>query len=296
MCAITTIRPLSFVQEKTLYGVAFITAWLALYLPAYISFAEGAWRRGENAHALVIMAIAGCIAGYRLFVHQPDFTQSFIVSAAGLSVCAFVIALIIVGTRSETDLFVSASQSFVALGAILFLFGVSGVRLLWFPLFLTLYLIIWPGWALDALTGPLKMFVSGAVSDLLYAAGLPVAHSGAVITAGPYRLLVANACAGLNSLISLTSVGAVYLFAIGARDWRVNAAVIALLVPIAIAANILRVAILVLITFFLGYDAGQGFLHEGAGLVMFAAALGAVFLVDALAVRLTRPAGTAGVR
>jgi exosortase/archaeosortase family protein len=78
----------------------------------------------------------------------------------------------------------------------------------------------------------------------------------------------------------LTAVGAVYLYAVKHRDWRVNAIVLASLIPIAIAANILRVMALTLITYFLGYDAGQGFMHDGAGLLMFAAALGLVFLVD----------------
>jgi exosortase/archaeosortase family protein len=96
-------------------------------------------------------------------------------------------------------------------------------------------------------------------------------------------LLVADACAGLNSLIALTAVGAVYLYAVKRRSLIVNAAVIFALAPIAIAANVARVAVLVLITLQLGYDAGQSFLHETAGLVMFAAALGGVFFVDWLA-------------
>ncbi|HBS35465.1 MAG TPA: exosortase B [Parvularcula sp.] len=178
----------------------------------------------------------------------------------------------------------SASQAPLALGAALSLFGWAGVRRLWFPIALTLYLVIWPGWALDALTAPLKIAVSQTVAAALYAAGLPVAHAGAVISAGPYQLLVADACAGLNSLIALTAVGAVYLYMVKHADWRVNAMVLASLAPIAVAANICRVAILVLITWFMGFDAGQGFLHDGAGLVMFALALALVFSVDALAV------------
>jgi exosortase len=122
------------------------------------------------------------------------------------------------------------------------------------------------------------------VATALYAAGLPVAHAGAVIAAGPYQLLVADACAGLNSLIALTAVGAVYLYMIKHRDWRVNAIVLACLIPIAVLANICRVMLLVLITYFLGFDAGQGFLHDGAGLMMFAIALALVFAIDSLAV------------
>lgn len=266
--------------------LALAAAALVLYAPIYVDFANGPWRRDENAHALIVMAIAIGAAGARLSSEKFDLARSIVEQAAGAAILATGLFLVLLGTASEADLLVSASQAFVATGTVIALLGRRGARRLWFPLALTLYLIIWPGWALDALTGPLKSVVSQFVSEALYGAGLPVAHAGAVISAGPYQLLVADACSGLNSLIALTAVGAVYLYAVKHADWRINACVIAALVPIAIAANILRVAALVLITYGWGYDAGQGFLHDGAGFLMFAVALGLVFVVDGLAMRL----------
>lgn len=263
-----------------------LATWLALYLPVYIEFASGPWRRDENAHAPFIMAIAAGIAWSVLT--SPDFNHAasprshlagVLVAAAGLAAC-------FLGRIGEATLLTSASQGILASGAALALFGFSGLGRLWFPLALTFYLIIWPPWALEAMTSPLKRFVSVVVSESLFAAGLPIAHSGAVISAGPYQLLVADACAGLNSMIALTSVGVVYLYAIRRRTVAANATVLLALAPIAVGANIARVATLVLITYWLGYDAGQSFLHETAGLVMFAVALGAVFLIDAVAARL----------
>ena len=263
--------------------VALGGAILFLYAPIYRDFASGPWREDENAHALIVMAIAAGAAGVRLFTEEFPLTRTVREQIAGFSLLAAGLVLIGLGGIGETVLFVSASQVFVASGTVVALLGWRGARRLWFPLALTLYLIIWPGWALDALTAPLKMFVSKIVAEGLYAAGLPVAYAGAVISAGPYQLLVADACSGLNSLIALTAVGAVYLYAAKHGDWRINAVVIASLAPIAIAANIVRVMTLTLITYYLGYDAGQGFMHEGAGLLMFAAALALVFIVDGMA-------------
>lgn len=265
---------------------AILAGALALYLPVYVDFAAGPWRRDENSHALIVMAIAIGAAATRLTSEtiaparrRPEILAGFALLAIGLLALA-------AGRMSEADFLLSISQTFVAAGVMLALGGRRAAARLWFPLALTFYLIIWPGWALDALTAPLKAFVSRIVSEGLYAAGLPVAHAGAVISAGPYQLLVADACSGLNSLIALTAVGAVYLYAVKHADWRVNALVLASLIPIAVVANILRVAALVLITYFLGYDAGQGFMHDGAGLLMFAVALALVFLVDAAAIAL----------
>lgn len=266
-----------------LAGAAIVGAWLALYVPVYIEFLNGPWTRDENAHAPFIMAIAGGVAWS--IIMSPDFRYAARRGGnlAGDAVTAAGLALYCVGRMGEATLLTSASQGVVATGIVLALYGFSGVKRLWFPLALTAYLIIWPGWALDALTSPLKRFVSALVADALFGVGLPVAHAGAVISVGPYQLLVADACAGLNSLIALTAVGVVFLYAIRRRSLMTNAAVLASLIPIAVAANIARVAILALVTYRFGYDAGQSFLHETAGLMMFAVALCAVFLVDFIA-------------
>jgi exosortase len=278
--------------RRFLPGAIFAAGWLALYLPVYWGFAEGPWRRDENAHALILMAIAAGAAGVRLATEPFALTRKPADSVIGAGFILLGVVAAMLGEASEADLIASASQTPIAFGAALALFGWPGVKRLWFPIALTLYLIIWPGWALDALTGPLKVAVSQAVATALYAAGLPVAHAGAVISAGPYQLLVADACAGLNSLIALTAIGAVYLYAVKHADWRINALVLASLIPIAIVANIVRVGLLVLITWFLGFDAGQGFLHDGAGFLMFAVALALVFAVDSFGVFLFRPRRT----
>lgn len=265
-----------------LFG-ALLASWGALYLPVYVDFAQGAWRRDENAHQPFIMAIAAAVAWHVL--NRPDFRAAAgrVEFLCGLAVLGAGLGAFALGRISEATLLVSASQGLVAAAIVLSLFGFKGLIRLWFPLALTFYLIVWPSWALEALTSPLKRFISEWVSLALYSAGLPVSHAGVVISAGSYQLLVADACAGLNSLIALTAVGAVYLYAVRRRSLVVNAAVLLSLAPIAIAANVARVAILVLITHYFGYDAGQSFLHETAGLVMFAAALAGVFFADWLA-------------
>lgn len=257
--------------------------WFALYGPVYWEFAQGPWRRDENAHAPIMMAIIAGAAIARFLDGGFSLNRSGAGAIAGAAALALGLGAYGAGRAAEATLILSASQGFVASGLALFFFGWKGARRLWFPLIMFSYLIIWPGWALDALTLPLKMFVSQAAADALYAVGMPVAYAGVVLSAGPYTLLVADACSGLNSLIALTSVGAVYLYVARRADWRATLIVLASLAPIAIAANVGRVCLLVTITYYLGYDAGQSFLHEGAGFIMFAIALGLVFAVDALA-------------
>lgn len=266
-----------------------VVAWAFLYGPVYVDFAAGAWTREENGHAPFIMAISLAAVWSRLRSGDGLALGTRHETIVGFFGLAAALAGYAIGRRAGVEILLSASQIGVAASIVMALFGVKGVRQLWFPLALLFYLIIWPGWALDALTAPLKRLVSETVSVGLFAFGFPVAHAGAVISAGPYELLVADACAGLNSLIALTAVGSVYLYIVRRRSAAVNIAVLAALIPLAVAANMIRVAILVLITYYWGYDAGQSFLHEGAGLLMFAVALAGVFVIDAIAVRLWEP-------
>jgi len=55
---------------------------------------------------------------------------------------------------------------------------------------------------------------------------------------------------------------------------------IVLIVPVALLANFIRVLILVLLTYHLGEAVAQGFLHNFAGISMFAVALVTIYLAD----------------
>ena len=51
-------------------------------------------------------------------------------------------------------------------------------------------------------------------------------------------------------------------------------------VPISFIANVVRVMILVLVTYYAGDEAGQGFVHGFAGMVLFMVALLLILSVD----------------
>jgi EpsI family protein len=99
-----------------------------------------------------------------------------------------------------------------------------------------------------------------------------------------HEMLVADACSGLNSLYSLFALGLLYTQVVGARSVARTAIVLAAMVPIAIAANIVRVTALVLVTVHYGEEAAQGFLHGFAGMVVFVTALALLVGVDRLVV------------
>ena len=94
-----------------------------------------------------------------------------------------------------------------------------------------------------------------------------------MLTIGTYQLLVADACSGLNSMFSLSAMGILYLY-IMQHTSKLRIVLLLLSIwPVAFLANMLRVLILSLITYYLGDEAGQGFLHGFAGIMLFIAGL-----------------------
>ena len=108
----------------------------------------------------------------------------------------------------------------------------------------------------------------------------PIGGQGVMIYIGQYELLVAAACSGLNSIISLSAISLFYIYVRHQADWRYAALLVLLIVPVALLANFIRVLILILLTYHSGEAVAQGFLHNFAGVFMFAVALIAIYLAD----------------
>ena len=258
----------------------------AMYVPSYWEAANGLWQTDDFGHAPVILIIA-----LWLFWQVRDQTQLALdqpLHSAGWPLLVLGILLYCFGRVFAISSVEFLSQPLVVAAVLLLLKGPAVLRAAWFAVFYLFFMVPLPATLMDAVTGPLKQWISLIVVDVLYAAGYPIARSGVMITIGPYQLLVADACSGLNSMFSLSAIGALFMFIMGRKSRLHNAIMLVAILPIAFVANIVRVVALVLITYFLGDEAGQGFLHSAAGLVLFLAALALFFLLDVLATALLR--------
>lgn len=250
----------------------------ALYLPSYWNAAQGLWQTDEFGHAPLILGITAWLFWQsRQAVDQaPDAPRH----GPGWLLLAVGLALYALGRTAGVSSVEFASQLFVAGAVLLLLKGSQGLRAAWFPVFYLAFMVPLPGTVVDALTEPLKHWISIIVVDVLHAVGYPIGRTGVMITVGRYELLVADACSGLNSMFSLAALGALFIHIMG-RKGRLHTALLVLaIVPIAFGANIVRVISLVLITYHFGDAAGQGFLHGAAGIVLMLVALLAFFALD----------------
>lgn len=258
--------------------LALAAAFALLYLPSYWTLSHTVWPTDEQGHGPIILLVAGWLMWRKREALAALPAQSALLPAALL--LALALALYVFGRAQAILLFEVGSQIPLLLGLLLLFKGRPGVRLLWFPLFFLLFMVPLPEALVSAVTSPLKSAVSAVATNLLYNLGYPVGRSGVMLTVGQYQLLVADACAGLNSMFTLEALGMLYMNLMNYKSVARNVTLAILLVPIAFAANIIRVMILVLVTYHFGDEAGQGFVHGFAGMVLFMVALALMLLVD----------------
>lgn len=253
---------------------------LVVYVPEYMELSQTIWRSDEQGHGPIIFAVSlWLLYGLRHTVAELPSRPATVSAVVVLVVGALLYAL---GRSQDIWIFSIGSQIWVLAGLALLFKGWRGLRVIWFPLFFMLFMVPLPEALVAAVTAPLKSAVSLVASNLLYAMGYPVGRSGVMLTVGQYQLMVADACAGLNSMFTLEALGMLYMNLMRYTSVARNVTLAVMLVPIAFCANIGRVMILVLVTYYFGDAAGQGFVHGFAGMVLFMIALMLMLVVDKL--------------
>jgi exosortase len=252
-----------------------------LVLPTMLQVARDSWSTEQGGHGPLVLATGLWALWRELRSKKIEFRPAPLLSS--LLLVGFTLALFVVA-RITGVLEIEAFAMYGALiSAAYMLLGPALIRAVWFPLVYLAFTLPPPDTVVTAVTQPVKIAISEGAVSLLYLLGYPVASSGVTIQIGQYQLLVAAACAGLNSIVTLTALCVFYVY-LRHRSNPVAFLVIALAaIPVAIISNFVRVIVLVLITYYLGDAAAQGFLHDFAGLLMFAVALLTIFGVDKLA-------------
>jgi exosortase len=263
-----------------------LVAVLVFAVPTLLNVAQISWSTEQGGHGPLVVA-----TGLWLIVRQRSGLKrlrapgSAVLGALWVLLCLTVYVL----TRITGIIEIESFAMYGALvGAAYLLWGPAVLRHFWFPIVYLALALPPPETLVAAVTQPIKIGISNVAVDLLYAVGYPIASSGVTIQIAQYELLMAAACAGLNSIISLTAIGLFYIYVLHNANYRYAALLLLAILPAAIFANFARVIILILVTYHLGDAAAQGFIHNFAGVTMFVMALLAIFTIDRVATPLRR--------
>ena len=255
-------------------------AFLVGYAPMFWSLLRGPWQTEQEGHGpLIIAASLWLIWQSRERIRRTALAGAPVLGWATLS-CGLTLMFL---ARTQGVLGAEALSAIIVIcGCVLLLAGTAALRALAFPIAFLLFAVPAPDWLVDAATVPLKLLISDGVTRLLYDAGYPIAQDGVMIMIGPYEVLVKDACSGMNSIFALTAIGVLYAYVFH-RDEKIRSLLLWIAtVPIAIAANFVRVLALVLLAYYRGVDQLQGAFHGLTGLGLFVVAVVLFYLFDAL--------------
>jgi exosortase B len=267
-------------QPKWLGWLPVVIGLVVMYGPSLYDLLTGIWSSDEQMHGPIVLGISLWLV-HRNWAAMEQAANGQPTSAWGWPIFVLGLLLYALGRSQDILMFETGSAIWLLAGLCLLLRGRRALRVQWFALFFMLFMVPLPGVVVDTVTMPMKMAVSYVAEQVLYWAGYPISRTGVVLQIGQYMLLVADACAGLHTLLTLEALGLLYLNLVRRDSLFRNAALATLIVPISFTANVIRVMSLVLITYHWGDAAGQGFLHGFAGMVLFLSALMLIIGVDA---------------
>ena len=285
-----TLPPSSFPFKNvaTPANVLFAIGCAALAVPTMIEVARFSWSTEQGGHGPIVLA-SGIWLLWRELKGTPVVRRAGNVALGSGLIGAML--TIFVMARITGILEVEAFAMYGALiAAAYLLLGGPLIRSIWFPLVYLAFTLPPPDTVVAAVTQPIKIAISSWAVSLLHAFGFPIASSGVTIQIAQYELLVAAACAGLNSVVTLGALCIFYVYLRHRANPVAFAVVCLAVIPVAMFSNFVRVLVLILVTYYFGEATAQGFVHDFAGLLMFAVALLTMFAVDQLASPLIRRA------
>jgi len=262
-------------------NIIFAIGLAAIVLPTMIQVARVSWSTEQGGHGPIVLATGIWLLWRELKAGNAEPRPGKLTT--GLLLMAPLMAIFLFSRITG----VLEIEAFAMYGALItaayLLVGGAVLRTIWFPLVYLAFTLPPPDTVVAAVTQPIKIAISSGVVSLLDLVGYPVASSGVTIQIGQYQLLVAAACAGLNSIVTLGALCLFYVYLRHRSNFTAFIVMALAAIPVAIVSNFIRVLVLVLVTYHFGDSAAQGFIHDFAGLLMFAVALLTVFGIDQVA-------------
>jgi exosortase len=265
-------------SKETLLGVAVLAALAAFVVPAY-AHAIAVWSLDEEfSYGFLVTPLALGVVWWRRHALRESIGRG---ANLGLLIIVGAVLLTLVSRRMGINALGGIAISPLLLGVAVYLWGWRAARVLAFPIgFLIFGLGLYRG-LLNSLGFALQNVTATSAAFAGQALGLHIVREGLVIQSQTFAFVVAEACSGMSSLLSLLALAALWTYATrGSLPGR--AAVLLSVLPLVVLANTARVTLVLLVANWLGQDAALGFFHGASSLVLFGLALGGLLLISRL--------------
>jgi exosortase len=258
------------------WGSALIGVLMAaVYYRVLAKLVTDWWQIPDFSHGFLVPIFAA----YLVWTKRTALLETKIAPTwSGIALVFLGLAVLLLGVYGA-ELFLSRISLVILLaGLVLGFGGWQLLKELRFPLLVLLLAIPIPFIVFNEITLPLQTLASKLASALLPLFGVPVLREGNVIELPAMKLEVAEACSGIRSLMSLFTLAVFYGYFLDKSNLRRVLLALAS-IPIAIAANALRILGTGLCVQYWDPDKALGFFHEFSGWVMFLVSLGCLYIV-----------------
>lgn len=241
-----------------------------LYTPIFFELYSSRWSASDYTHAYFILPIFSWLVWRKRAILKEVFSKNTCnnISISGLSVLLLGIILFVLGWRWDYTFIVTLSIIPVLYGLVSYLYGSAITKQLLFPILYLLLLVPIPVGVIDDITLPMRYGISVVTEVTLNLFHYPVGRKGLLLYIGRSELFMGQPCSGFRSLITMFSLGLVYVYT--ARGPMLKKGILVFsIIPIALIGNFIRVLSICLITYYFGAAAGQGFFHKFSGIVVF---------------------------
>jgi len=272
-------RSAEIVKTGTWFVLLSLSALVVImYASVLSSLARQWWTDPNYGHGFFVLVFAGYVlwsesGRWRAVPVRP--------TNFGLVIMLFAVGLRVLGMLGA-ELFISRLSLVILIsGLVLFLAGRQVLQSMAFPISYLLFMIPLPGIVYFQLTFPLQLWASRLAAGGLVALGIHTVRQGNLLMLPNCTLNVVEACSGIRSLLSLLAAAVAYGYLAESSVWKRVALAIAS-IPIAIAANGLRLVATGVLSYFFGPRVDSGLLHLTLGMGFFGLAFLALVLVHKL--------------
>jgi len=251
----------------------FIAAIIVFYYNT-IGWLFNSWMHNEYySHGLLVPLISGYILWNmkdELAAIEKKHTREGLIFFAGGLLLHGISVLWTIRFLSGLSLILTIA------GVILYLYGWEFIKKIWFPLCFLVFMVPLP--FVDMIAAPAQTISAIASSGLANLIGLPVFREGLVLTIPKGSFEVGLACSGINSIISLLTIGIIFAFMLEGKN-TMKLAILFSAVPLALAGNIIRITSVLAVANQYGQEAAMNYFHDFSSLLLFSVSLCGLFIV-----------------
>lgn len=252
-------------RRQVFFMLISLALFVAFFLPSILYLVDRWSHSDEFSHGFLVPLVSLFLLWRKRDVIRQTRPQ---VCPWGLLVLALGLLMQIASEWASVT-FLKALAVPVALGGLAwYLSGTRRMRVALFPYLFLYFAVPWPDFAIELLSVPLQHFSAATSAMLLGLAGVPIERDGVHMWTPRFDVEVAVPCSGIRSMVAIQGIAALVGYLTQSKSWGKGVVFLAG-IPIAMLANVLRIAAIVAMGHYINAQFAMTFFHDYSSPFLF---------------------------